>query len=299
MLIDLHIHSKNSDGDDTISELVPKIAEAGISVFSLTDHDRTDGWVEARELANQHGLSFIPGVEITTKAYFPGVKPRGMHLLAYLVDPDHPVLSDYLRQNREARDVRIRKYIDNLAVDYSGLTYELVVSGAQEGSTLGQPDIANALVKLGEFESAPEVWKSGVLGKKSKYYVGTATPNVIDVIAAVRDAGGVPVVAHPMARNEETEDEPQTQFKIEHFEELVEAGLLGLETNHTEVMADRKVIFDAFAKKHGLITTGSSDYHGLKIKPHNPLATRTTELDQLKRILELGSGSKPTINHSL
>jgi len=299
MLIDLHIHSKNSDGDDTISELVPKIAEAGISVFSLTDHDRTDGWVEARELANQHGLSFIPGVEITTKAYFPGVKPRGMHLLAYLVDPDHPVLSDYLRQNREARDVRIRKYIDNLAVDYSGLTYELVVSGAQEGSTLGQPDIANALVKLGEFESAPEVWKSGVLGKKSKYYVGTATPNVIDVIAAVRDAGGVPVVAHPMARNEETEDEPQTQFKIEHFEELVEAGLLGLETNHTEVTADRKVIFDAFAKKHGLITTGSSDYHGLKIKPHNPLATRTTELDQLKRILELGSGSKPTINHSL
>ena len=299
MLIDLHIHSKKSDGDDTISELVPKIAEAGISVFSLTDHDRTDGWVEARELANQHGLSFIPGVEITTKAYFPGVKPRGMHLLAYLVDPDHPVLSDYLRQNREARDVRIRKYIDNLAVDYSGLTYELVVSGAQEGSTLGQPDIANALVKLGEFESAPEVWKSGVLGKKSKYYVGTATPNVIDVIAAVRDAGGVPVVAHPMARNEETEDEPQTQFKIEHFEELVEAGLLGLETNHTEVMADRKVIFDAFAKKHGLITTGSSDYHGLKIKPHNPLATRTTELDQLKRILELGSGSKPTINHSL
>ncbi|MFM8927362.1 MAG: PHP domain-containing protein [Rhodoluna sp.] len=298
MKIDLHIHSKNSDGDDTVGELVPKISEAGISVFSLTDHDRTDGWAQAADLANELGLSFIPGVEITTKGYFPGVKPIGIHLLAYLVNPEHLGLSTFLKQNREARDLRIRKFIENLAETYTGLSYDLVVSVAQEDSTLGRPDLANALVHLGEFDSAPQVWESGILSKGGPYYVSTKVPDVKDVITAVREAGGVPVIAHPLARDENGEDDTPQEFNIDHFEELVEAGLLGLETNHIEVTPERKLVFDAFAKKHNLVTTGSSDYHGLKIKPENCLGKRTTDVSALKRILALGTGVKATLNHS-
>jgi predicted metal-dependent phosphoesterase TrpH len=300
MKIDLHIHSSNSDGLDTIEELVPKIAESGIDVFSLTDHDRTDGWDQAALLANKYGLSFIPGVEITTKGNFPGTKSFGIHLLAYLPDPNNRELQELLFQNRQAREVRMRKYVDNLAADFSGLSYELVVDLAQAGSTLGRPDLANALVHLGKFASVTEAWASGVLDRENqKYYVSTQAPDVKQTIQVVRKSGGVPVIAHPLARNENGEDDAPNDFKLDNFQQLVDVGLLGLETNHIEVSAHRKKIFDEFARSNNLVTTGSSDYHGLEAKPNNPLGIRTTELEQLRRILELGTGSKPTLNHSL
>ncbi len=299
MKIDLHIHSKNSDGDDTIEDLVPKIAEAGIDVFALTDHDRTDGWELAASLANKHGLSFIPGVEITTKAKFPPEKSFGVHLLAYLPDPANLELQEVLKANRMAREIRMRTYVGNLSKPFPELSYELVVSIAQADSTLGRPDIAKALVEIGAYEKVSDVWASGILEKGTEYYVSTQAPEVRDVIRIVRAAGGVPVIAHPLARSDNDEDGQPKEFNREHFIELVNAGLLGLETNHVEVTAARKVVFEDFARDFGLVTTGSSDYHGLKAKPDNPLGVRLTEVDQLRRLLELGSGTEPVLNHSL
>ena len=100
MKIDLHIHSKNSDGADTVEELIPKIQASGVDVFALTDHDRTDGWSKASELANQLGLSFIPGIEITTEGRVPNsdgsIEPFGVHLLAYLPNPADSDLMELL-----------------------------------------------------------------------------------------------------------------------------------------------------------------------------------------------------------
>lgn len=299
MKIDLHIHSELSDGDDSLEDLVENIAEAGIDVFALTDHDRTDGWDLASALANKHGLSFIPGVEITTKAKF-GTEPGfGVHLLAYLPDPENADLAALLLANRTAREERMRAYVENLRGFHKNLSLELVLDLAQEGSTLGRPDIARALQYLGEYETVADVWASGILDKNTDYYVRIVAPEVRDVIRVVRAAGGVPVVAHPLARNDNDDDDEPSFFKREHFIALVEAGLLGLETNHLEVTAERKVVFDEFAKEFNLITTGSSDYHGVKAKPDNPLGLRTTDLSQLKRIIELGAGSKALLNHSL
>jgi predicted metal-dependent phosphoesterase TrpH len=106
----------------------------------------------------------------------------------------------------------------------------------------------------------------------------------------------VPVIAHPLARTS-SEDTQPSFFPREHFEAMVEAGLLGLETEHKEVSPVTRQVLEAFALEKGLITTGSSDYHGLSVKAHNPLGLHTTSLEMLKRILELGTGSKPTLNH--
>lgn len=295
MNIDLHIHSKNSDGADLVEELVPLVAKAGLDVFALTDHDRADGWDSAAQLANEFGLSFIPGIEITTEGRFGG-KPFGIHLLAYLPDPNHPELQPILEGNVNARIPRLKKYIENLSEDYPELTYELVSSLAKPGSTMGRPDIARALVELGVAPTVSDIFATDILSKFSKHYVRNQAPDVLDVIKVVRAAGGVPVIAHPLARTSK-EDQQPSNFPREHFIQMTEAGLLGVETNHLQVPSAIREVLEDFAKEFDLLTTGSSDYHGLTIKKDNPLGLRKTELSQLKRILELGTGTAPILNH--
>ena len=302
MKIDLHIHSKNSDGADTIEELIPKIKAAEVDVFALTDHDRTDGWGKASELASELGLSFIPGIEITTEGRVPdsqgNIMPFGIHLLAYLPNPEDPALMKILEENRNSRTVRTEKFVSNLQAKYPELTYKLVLELAQDDSTLGRPDIANALVHLGEFENVGAVFdaKDSPIGKSSPYYVRNDAPDVLDVIRIVRNAGGVPVIAHPLARTSSEDNQPSS-FPRKHFEAMVSAGLLGLETEHKEVSAGTRAVLESFAAERGLITTGSSDYHGLSVKEHNPLGLHSTSIEMLKRIIELGTGTKPTLNH--
>ena len=302
MRIDLHIHSKNSDGADTVEELIPLIKASGVDVFALTDHDRTDGWAKAAELANELNLSFIPGIEITTEGRVPSsngsIHSFGVHLLAYLPDPENEELNEVLEKNQANREVRTKKFVENLKAKYPKLSYELVLELAQDGSTLGRPDIATALVHLGEFDSVGDVFgaKDSPIGKHSPYYVRNEAPDVLDVIKIVRRAGGVPVIAHPLARTS-SEDTQPSFFPREHFEAMVEAGLLGLETEHKEVGPGTREVLEAFALEKSLITTGSSDYHGLSVKAHNPLGLHTTSVEMLKRILELGTGTKPTLNH--
>jgi predicted metal-dependent phosphoesterase TrpH len=302
MKIDLHIHSKNSDGADTVEELIPLIKASGVDVFALTDHDRTDGWAKAAELANELGLSFIPGIEITTEGRVPSsngsIHSFGVHLLAYLPDPENEELKDVLAKNQVNREVRTKKFVENLKAKYPNLSYELVLELAQDGSTLGRPDIATALVHLGEFDSVGDVFGAvdSPIGKHSPYYVRNEAPDVLDVIKIVKRAGGVPVIAHPLARTS-SEDTQPSFFPREHFEAMVDAGLLGLETEHKEVSKGTREVLETFALEKGLITTGSSDYHGLSVKAHNPLGLHATSLAMLKRILELGTGTKPTLNH--
>jgi len=302
MKIDLHIHSKNSDGADTVDELIPNIKDAKVDIFALTDHDRTDGWAKASELANELGLSFIPGIEITTEGRVPdsegNIHPFGIHLLAYLPNPNDPALVSILTTNQKSRETRTKKFVSNLQAKYPLLTYELVLEIAQEDSTLGRPDIAQALVQLGEFASVNDVFGAAdsPIHKRSPYYVRNEAPDVLEAIRVVRNAGGVPVVAHPLARTSKEDDQP-AYLPREHFQEMVEAGLLGLETKHKEVAPATREILESFAQEHNLITTGSSDYHGLSVKPHNPLGLHSTSVEMLKRILELGTGTKPTLNH--
>ena len=308
MKIDLHLHSHLSDGEDSVATLVSKIKAAELDIFALTDHDRTDGWAEAAKLALDNGLTFIPGVEITTEGRAQDsngvIHPFGVHLLAYLPDPNNTELQGLLESNRNSRIIRTKKFVDRIQVDIPELTFELVESIAEAGSTLGRPDIARALVRLGVVASVDEAFKGkdeqlGILSKHNlKYYVPNSAPFVLDVIAIVRKAGGVPVIAHPLARTGSEDEQPDT-FPRANFIAMVEAGLLGLETSHSEVKPSTKIILDEFAKEFGLITTGSSDYHGLKTKEKNPLGLFMTDLEMLKRIITAGTGTAPTLSRQL
>lgn len=279
MLIDLHAHSNVSDGTETPAQLVGAAAEAGLDVVALTDHDQTSGWGEASAAARRLGIGLVPGMEISCKA------SRGVsvHLLSYLHDPTNEELLEEINKARDARIHRARRMVELIAEDYP-ITWDLVGEQSAPGATLGRPHIADALVAAGVVSDRSEAFAT-VLTSHSRYYVGHYAVDPVRAVELVRAAGGVPVFAHPMAELRGRVVAPEV------FDDMIDAGLLGVEIAHRDNSVSGRAFLGSLARKHGLIVTGSSDYHGAG-KP-NRLGENTTEPAMFRRILEAGTGSEP------
>lgn len=292
-IIDLHSHSTRSDGKESPTEVFEHAAAAGVNILALTDHDTTSGWAEAAEAATRLGLGFVPGIEVTTRAkVLVGERTRyiSVHILAYLPDPQHKELSAEMHSTVASREIRAMKITDKLAADFP-ITWDMVLESLEEGATIGRPAIADALVELGVVSDRSEAFV-GLLDKHGKYYVPTETTDTFDAIKLIRSAGGVPVIAHPLTdigNNASRGDLPE-----EHFEQLIEAGLAGFEVYHREVPEVAREWLLMLARKHDLIHTGSSDYHGLHGKP-NRLGENSTSPEMLERIIAQGTGTPALI----
>ncbi|KAM9864023.1 PHP domain-containing protein [Leucobacter sp. BZR 635] len=257
---DLHTHSVHSDGTTRPSEIAAEAAALGLAGFALTDHDTVDGWAEAREAAHAHGIDFVPGIELTTMHNW-----KSRHLLGYGIDPEASELMAALVRVREARFDRARHMVDLLAVDYD-ITWESVV-GESATISVGRPHIADALVVGGYFADRSAAFAE-VLHPRSPYYAPTYALDTFDAIGLVRAAGGVAVLAHPVAERQSTPTPPES------VREFARAGLVGIELEHPENRADWLPPLRAVAAELGLLVTGSSDYHGAG-KP-NRLGEHTT-----------------------
>lgn len=283
MRIDLHTHSSVSDGTDTPAELVAAAAAAGLDVVALTDHDTTDGWAAARA-ASPPGLVVVPGMELSCRWFPAGDRPISVHLLAYLFDPDAPELAAERARLRAERLTRGERMVTALAADGFPVSWEQVVARSA-GGVVGRPHVARALVEAGVVGSVDEAF-AGPLHHTSPYYVAKADTDVLDGIALVRAAGGVPVFAHGLARSR------GRVVGDDAMAAMAGAGLLGLEVDHPDhADADRDHL-RALAADLGLLTTGSSDYHGTNKR--TPIAACTTAPEQYERLLAAGSGSVPT-----
>ncbi len=288
MIIDLHSHSTRSDGKESPTEVFEQAALAGVNILALTDHDTTSGWDEAGVAAKRLGLGFVPGIEVTTRAK---VQREGherfisVHMLAYLPDPNHAALASVLGDSVSTREIRAKAMVDLLAKDYD-ITWDLVLEQLTEGATIGRPALADALVQMGVVSHRSEAFES-ILSKNGGYYIPAETADVFDAIRLIREAGGVPIIAHPLGGapdNLDRGDLPQ-----EHFELLIAGGLAGFEVYHREVpQVAREWLLD-LADKHDLIVTGSSDYHGEHGKP-NRLGENHTSVEMFERILAMASG---------
>lgn len=277
MLIDLHTHSNVSDGTEDPAQLMRAAAGAGVDVVALTDHDQTAGWAAARAEAERLGLGFVPGMEITCHSRT-GIS---VHLLSYLHDPTYQPLLEELQVTRTARESRARRIVGLLAEDFP-ISWELVQEHTRPGSTVGRPHIADALVSAGVVINRDEAFAS-MLSARSRYYVSHPAINPVDAVRLVREAGGVPVFAHPMASARGRVVPP------EDFEQLIEAGLGGLEIHHRDNSPEGREFLLELAARHDLIITGSSDYHG-QGKP-NRLGENSTDPAMLQRILSEATGS--------
>ena len=282
MRIDLHTHSSVSDGTDSPAALVAAAADAGLDAVALTDHDTTDGWAPA-ELSRPAGLTVVPGMELSCRWLPDDQPPISVHLLAYLFDPQHPGLLAERTRLREERLTRGERMVAGLAAAGYPVTWARIVE-ASEGGVVGRPHIARALLGAGVVGSVDEAF-ADLLNHRSPYYVAKVDTHVLDGIALVRAAGGVPVFAHGMAskRGRIVGDAA--------IRAMAEAGLAGLEVDHPDHSAEERAHLRGLAAELGLLTTGSSDYHGTN--KATPIGACVTDPEQFAALLAAGTGSAP------
>lgn len=252
-MIDLHTHTNISDGTDSPTALIQKALAEKISVLAITDHDSTAGINEAIAtlLAGTSNMKLVPGAEISCQTE----NGTSVHILGLLFDLANTELQTVMANTRENRIGRMEKILARLRG--AGIQIEMsdVLEQLADGATLGRPHLADALVKKGYFNSRDEVF-SQILHNRSKYYVSHYSPKPHEAIALIKQAGGVAVIAHPLAdRRGQVIDELD-------FQQLVSAGLDGIEVFHRDNNQSEQEQLIDFAIKNQLAVTGSSDYHG-------------------------------------
>jgi len=276
--IDLHTHSSVSDGTETPTQLVRAAVAAGLSAVALTDHDSTAGWQEAITAAAGTGLTIIPGMELSTN-----YGPASVHVLAYLFDPNNGEVVAETARIRDGRLHRAERIVERIAADYD-LTWEDVLAESSDGTTLGRPHIADALVRKGFVPNRSAAFES-ILHWRSGYYEKYYAPSPLEGVRMIVGAGGVPVLAHPATHGRYRPMEDRV------IGELADAGLFGLEVGHRDNSEEGKRWLLKLAAKFGLEVTGSSDYHG-EGKP-NRLAENSTSPEVLAKLIERGTGTTP------
>lgn len=277
---DLHTHSTVSDGTESPTRLLEQAASAGLWAIALTDHDSTSGWREAAAAVPATGVMLIPGMELSTREGFMSV-----HMLAYLIDPLDDALVDETARIRESRMTRAEDIVRRLRRDYA-LDWDDVLAQTAEGTTIGRPHIADALVARGHAPDRSAAFAS-ILHPRWGYAQPHYAPDPLEGVRLIRAAGGVPVLAHPGTRGAEQVVPPR------RLRQLVDAGLFGLEVDHPENRADAKPRLRELATRFGLEITGSSDYHGTG-KP-NRLGECRTAPAVVTKILAEGRGSVPVL----
>ena len=283
-MIDLHTHSRKSDGVDTPTELVEKAAEAGVKVLAITDHDTVSGWEEAAAAAARVGIGLVPGIEVSTRSEVEGGR-ISVHILAYLPDPTNVPLMTELEKTRSSRLTRAQEMVNRLSADYP-LSWEDVLAELEPGATVGRPAIADALVTKGIVPTRSDAFTS-ILHRRSPYYVSDYSIDTLKAIGLIRAAGGVSVIAHPLI--DFPAGRSESDLPAKHFERLISAGLDGIEINHRSVPEFARPWLKELALRHNLVVTGSSDYHGLGAK-ENQLGENTTSAEMLGRILDQATG---------
>lgn len=276
MRIDLHTHSNRSDGTDTPGVLVAKASAAGLNVVALTDHDSAEGWADARDAARQSSITFVPGIEVSTRW-----RGAGVHVLAYFADADHPEFASELARIRSDRRERIRRIVAGLKSAGLAIRMDDVLRHAEAADSVGRPHVADALVELGYVQNRSEAFATWLTGGRPGH-VAKYAPETRKAIHLIRVAGGVSVLAHAWGRGS------RRVLDGEAIAMLSAAGLDGLEVDHLDHDDDHRRALHDIARDLDLIVTGSSDYHGTG-KTDHPLGAFTTAPREWERLASLAT----------
>ncbi len=277
-LIDLHAHTTASDGSMRPAELVRQAKEAGLCAIAVTDHDTVSGVEEAQEEGRRIGVEVIAGVEIGVE-FLPE-----MHMLGYFFNDSYKnigaVLSELIN-NREMRNPKIIAKLNELGFDISN---DEVVS-ASEGDVIGRPHIAKVMVDKGYVKTINEAFDKYLASGRPAYFKKDRL-SPYQGIQEILKAGGIPVLAHPMHLDLGLAQLDELLFR------MASVGLKGVEVYYVDHPYNFKEQVKYLAKKHKLIATGGSDFHG-SFKPEIKLGKGYGKLKIPYSILEELKGEIP------
>ncbi len=241
---DLHLHTTFSDGTDAPARVVELAHQAGLSALAITDHDNTDALAIAEPVARRLGLELIPGIEMSASA-----DGREVHMLGFLMQLDHPTLVRHLSEQQARRIERVREMARKLERVGVRIDAEEVLRLAGEG-TVGRPHVARVLLKRGYVSTMAEAFQK-YIGPDNPGFVPGSPLSPAQVIRVIREAGGIPVLAHPI------------YLKCDPLiESFVRDGLAGLEVYHSSHTPEEVLRYEQLADRFALLKTGGSDYHG-------------------------------------
>ena len=246
-MIDLHMHSTASDGRCSPDDVIKRAHEKGIHTVSLTDHDTMAGVPAAAAAAAQLGMTFVPGIEITSVH-----GGRDVHVLAYFLPQLTEELTALLAEQRQNRLVRAQAIADRLAAVGAPIDVDLLMQSAASlgGKSLARPQIAQALIAAGHVSSVAEAFER-FLGEDGPAYIPHRGASPAHVVELIVRAGGVASIAHPGYTK-----------KDEVIPEMVDAGLGAIEARHSAHDEPTTARYLEMARHYGVAVSGGSDFHG-------------------------------------
>ena len=275
--VDLHIHSTVSDGCLSPAEVVHKSAELGLTIIAIADHDSVDGIAPALAAANAFPwLKVIPCVEISTDV------PQGeVHVLGYFIDYTDQKLRATLERFRNSRQERAQGMVAKLRSLGVHIDWQRVQEIAGS-SSMGRPHIAQAMLEKGYIASIKEAFTK-YISRNGPAYVEREKMTPAEAVELILQAKGLPVLAHPFTIND-----PETMVV-----ELKAAGLIGVEAYYDSYTGDEINRLVALAKRHNLIATGGSDYHGLDTATETMIGGVDVPMESAERLIVLAEQQAP------
>ncbi len=263
--VDLHCHTTASDGALSPEELVALAAHLGIKVLAITDHDSVEGIAAGLAAAAETGIEAVPGIEINTDV--PGAE---VHVLGYYVDHTHVELRAETARLRDGRVGRARRMAEILTEMGAPVDFQRILEIAGEGA-VGRPHVARALVEAGHVTSINEAF-ARYISHDSPAYVERMKFSPFEACALIRRAGGIPVYAHPVFYD--TGGAIKSALDLDTaLPELKVAGLMGIEVYYKNYDAITVEYLLAVARRHDLLATGGTDFHGGRPNEPEPGAT--------------------------
>lgn len=274
-IVDLHLHTRASDGRLSPTELVNLLAARGVKVAAISDHDTTEGLAEAYQAAAAHpDLQLIPAIELSADSDDPAEE---IHILGYYLHYEDGNFQDILRRFRGGRLERGRAMVERLAELGLPVAWERVQEIAGDGA-VGRPHIALALVEQGHFKEPKEAFAE-YLGNGGLAYVERRKMTAEQAVQMLAEVGAPAVLAHPytLAGPERLEA---------RIAELKAVGLAGMEVHYAEYSPEQVAPLREIARRQDLIPCGGSDYHALGNSGERLPGTDGPPMESVERLAE-------------
>ena len=248
-IIDLHVHSTESDGTLTPKDLVAEAKKAGLAAFALTDHDTCQGVCKAMPLAASAGIELIPGIELSTDYH-----GKEVHIVGLYIDIENEQLLKKTAEYRKCRSERNALMVEALRKEGLSITMEELVAENPD-CVITRANIARFLYEHGQIKSVREAFDR-YIGDHCKCYVGRLKVASTDAVRLIKEAGGTAILARPLLYGLSNTNLQKM------IDELKPVGLDGLEAIYSTYTTGEEQQMKRLARENGLLISGGSDFHG-------------------------------------